>query len=142
MANEMPPADSHAGLSRKVLQYGEGFLAIVNKLKLGPLTDADWAPIESLVDTAAYQRVGVFMGLKAEVIDWPTYRSYVTAYAAATTWEGTLRRITETPGRVILELEERNGFDGKTDVSNTVTIYEFDAAEKLVHLDVYVMPLP
>jgi hypothetical protein len=42
---------------------------------------------------------------------------------------------------VYLELEERNSRDGVMDVSNTVTIYEFSPAEKLVKLDVYVMPL-
>ena len=31
--------------------------------------------------------------------------------------------------------------NGTTDVSNTVTIYEFTDAGKLRHLDVYVMPL-
>jgi len=55
-----------------------------------------------------------------------------------TRWEGTLRRITEVPGLVFLELEERNTRDGVTDVSHTVTIYEFDSADKLLKLDVYV----
>ena len=50
----------------------------------------------------------------------------------------------ENPGRfnrVILELEERNTHSGIVDVSNTVTIYEFDELGRVRHLDVYVMPL-
>ena len=97
--------------------------------------------MEQLVHVASFERVGVFLGAKAEIIDWPTYRTYIERYGGATAWEGTLRHITETPGRVILELEERNTRDGVTDVSNTVTIYEFNDAGKLTHLDVYVMPL-
>jgi hypothetical protein len=141
MANEMPKSSDFTGLSRAVIQYSEGFTRLVDKLKAGPLTDADWAPMEQLVDVASYERVGVFSTPKAEIIDWPTYRTYIERYGGATSWEGTLRHITETPGRVILELEERNTRNGVTDVSYTVTIYDFNDAGKLTHLDVYVMPL-
>lgn len=141
MANEMPDPETYSGLSRAVLRYSAAFAAIMTKAKSGALSDADWAAIEDVVDTGAYERIGVFMGPKAEVIDWPTYKRYVTQYAGAAAWEGTLRHITEVPGRVVLELEERNTIGGVLDVSNTVTIYEFTEAGKLRHLDVYVMPL-
>ena len=42
---------------------------------------------------------------------------------------------------VFLELEERNTRDGVIDVSNTVTIYQFNADDKLIKLDVYIGPL-
>lgn len=141
MANEMPGSGEYTGLSSKVIQYSEAFSALVEKAKQGQLTDADWGPIEQLVDVDGFERLGVFLDPQAEVLDWRTYRDYVSRYSANTTWEGTLRNITETPGRVILELEERNGRGGVVDVSNTVTIYEFNDAGKLRHLDVYVMPL-
>lgn len=140
MANEMPSADEFTGLSRTVIAYTAAFTKLVGKAKTEALTDADWQEIEQLVDVPAFVREGVFLGPIAEVIDWPTYRSYVTQYGGYVSWEGTLRRITENPGRVILELEERNTREGMTDVSNTVTIYEFGEAGKLQHLDVYVMP--
>lgn len=69
---------------------------------------------------------------------WREYKKFITQYGGMTSWEGTLRRITEVPGLVFLELEERNTRDGVTDVSNTVTIYEFNQADKLRKLDVYV----
>lgn len=141
MANEMPGSADFTGLSRSVIAYSEAFTQIVDTMKSRPLVDADWAAIEQLVDVDAYERVGVFLTPRAEVIGWAQYKSYITQYAAGTAWEGTLRHITEEPGRVILELEERNTRDGFTHVSNTVTIYEFTEAGKLRHLDVYVMPL-
>lgn len=140
MANEMPSSSEFSGLSRAVIEYSEAFTRLVGKAKLAPLTDADWAEIEALVNTAEFVREGVFLGPQAEVIDWATYRSYVTQYGGYTDWEGTLRHITESDRRVILELEERNTRGGKTDISNTVTIYEFDGEGRLRHLDVYVMP--
>ena len=141
MANEMPHPDQYTGLSRQVLRYSAAFEGIIGKLKSGGVTDVDWAPFEEIVNPATYERVGVFLGAQAEVIGWDKYKEYISMYGAAADWEGTLRHITEVDNRVVLELEERNTRDGETDVSNTVTIYEFDEAGKLAHLDVYVMPL-
>jgi hypothetical protein len=141
MANEMPGSSAFTGLTRKVIEYSEAFSQMVEKAKNRPLADSDWEPIERLVDTNAYRRMGVFLGPEAEIIDWPKYKYYVTQYATGSSWEGTLRHVTEQGNRVILELEERNSRDGVTDVSNTVTIYEFDQSGKLRQLDVYVMPL-
>ncbi len=141
MANEMPSSNDYTGLTRKVLQYSEAFSIVIEKARTGALTDTDWEPFEQLVDTAGYVREGVFLGPQAEVIDWTTYKRYITQYGGFTLWEGTLRHVTESPNRVILELEERNTSNGVTHVSNTVTVYEFNEAGKLHHLDVYVMPL-
>ena len=142
VGNEIPDSSEYSGLSRQVLAYSEAFSDIIAKTKEAELRPADWQPLEALVDPEKFQREGVFLGPEAEVIDWQTYKSYISKYGAATSWEGTLRRITEVPGLVILELEERNTVNGVTDVSNTVTIYEFNDAGKITHLDVYVMPLP
>jgi hypothetical protein len=141
MANEMPNPDDFTGLARKVLQYSQAFAAIVEGSKQKPLEESDWQAIEMLVNTGDFQRQGVFLGPQAELIDWATYKHYVSQYAAGFSWEGTLRHITESGQRVILELEERNTGNGETDVSNTVTTYEFDGEEKLCRLEVYVMPL-
>lgn len=141
MANEMPPSSEFTGLSRAVIAYSEAFAGIAAIAKAGTLGDADWAEMEKLVDVDGFVREGVFLGPQAEVIDWATYRHYVTQYGGHTDWEGTLRRMTEVPGLVVLELEERNTRGGITHVSNTVTIYEFNDAGKLKRLHVYVSPI-
>jgi hypothetical protein len=138
MANEMPSAQEYTGLARKVLQYSEGFLKIVNRIKQPGFREADWAPLEELVDVKNFRRQGVFLTDRAEISDWRQYRQLITEYGGMTAWEGTLRRITEVPNLVFLELEERNTRDGVTDVANTVTIYGFNSVAKLVKLDVYV----
>jgi hypothetical protein len=138
MANEMPNSSDYTGLSRKVLQYSENFLRIVNRIKHPGFSQADWAPLEELVDVRNFQRVGVFLTNTEEVSNWAQYKQLIAQYGGATAWEGTLRRITEVPGLVFMELEERNTRDGVTDVSNTVTIYEFNQADELRKLHVYV----
>ena len=141
MANEMPKSTDYTGLSRTVLQYSEEFLRVVNKMKQPGFSEADWARLEALVDVENFERVGVFLTERVEVSRWPEYKQFITQYGGMTSWEGTLRRITEVPGLVFLELEERNTRDGVTDIANTVTIYKFNAAGKLRHLDVYVAHL-
>jgi hypothetical protein len=138
MANEMPSSANFTGLSRKVLLYSERFTQIVNKIKKPGFSQADWGPLEELVDVKGFQRVGVFLTARVEVSNWQEYKGFITQYGGTTSWEGTLRRITEVPGLVFLELEERNSANGVTDIANTVTIYKFNEAGKLSHLDVYV----
>ncbi|MEZ5743805.1 MAG: hypothetical protein R3D89_08775 [Sphingomonadaceae bacterium] len=139
MASGIPPASEFSGLSRKVIEYGEAFEALVAKAKSG-LTDADWAPLEALVDVDNWERLGTFLG-PAETSSWADYKALVTNYAGNSTWDGTLRHLTEQGNRVIQELTEYNARDGVTNVSNTVTVFEFNDAGKIVHLDVYVMHL-
>lgn len=138
MANEMPSSEGYKGLSRKVLQYSENFLRIVNKIKKPDFRASDWAALEELVDVKNFQREGVFLTNTVEVSNWSQYKQLLTEYGGATAWEGTLRRITEVPGLVFLELEERNTRDGVTDIANTVTIYEFNQDSRLCKLHVYV----
>jgi hypothetical protein len=140
MANEMPPSSDFTGLTRKVIEYSEQFTAIMSKKGAKP-TEADWAQFEKLVDVANFERHGVFTGAQAEKFGWETYKSYLVNFAGDARWEGTIRHVTEEPGRVILELEERNYIHEVCHVSNTVTIYEFGPDDRIRHLDVYVMPL-
>jgi hypothetical protein len=141
MATEIPPSSEFAGLTRNVIAYSEAFEALVAVSKTRALTDADWARIEALVNVATWERVGVFLTATVETIDWPTYKGYVSQFAKHTNWDGKLRRVTEAGNVVVLELEERNSQGAKTDISNTVTIYAFDGAGKLINLDVYVAHL-
>jgi hypothetical protein len=127
MANEMPKSADYAGLSRNVLQYSEQFLRIVDKMKQPGFSEADWAPLEDLVDVENFQRVGVFLAQRVEVSNWRQYKECIAQYAGKTSWEGTF-----------LELEERNTRGDVTDIANTVTIYKFNGAGKLCNLDVYV----
>ena len=138
MANEMPDPNSYTGLSRKVLQYCENFRRITSRMKQPGFSEAEWATVEELVDVGSFRRMGVFLTKTSEVSNWQQYRKLISEYGGMTSWEGTLRRITEVPGLVFLELEERNSRNGVTDVSNTVTIYEFNGAGKLCKLDAYV----
>jgi hypothetical protein len=141
MANEMPKPDEYTGHSRTVLAYSEAFSAIMARAKTHALTPADWEKFELLVDVDAFRRVGVFTSQETETSGWKDYTSTISHYASVADFEATLRHITESGDRVILALEERNTVNGVLHVANTVTIYEFNPAGKIHHLEVYVMSL-
>jgi hypothetical protein len=48
-----------------------------------------------------------------------------------------VRRVSELPGLVYFEVEERHFFGDKTHVVNSMTVFEFDTDAKIRHLDVY-----
>ena len=60
MADEMPHSSQYEGLSRKVLEWVEGFPRVVSRLNEPDFSEADWAPLKTLVDVEKFRRVGVF----------------------------------------------------------------------------------
>jgi len=129
----------YTGLSRTVLEYGLVTKRVVDSAKQPGFSKESWAPLAELVAVDEFERVGNFK----EVMDWQSYVEFLTGWAATAEWECSFKRVTEVPGLVFLELEERSAVDGHTSVVNSVSVYEFDDAGKIRHIDVYLqMALP
>ena len=94
----------------------------------------DWAPLAEFVAVDGFERVGTFL----EVQDWQQYTAMLTQWATAIdTFETTVRRISELPGLVYYEVEERHHAGGRVNVVNSLTVFAFDDAGQIRHLDVY-----
>jgi hypothetical protein len=131
--------DQYSGLSRKVLDYSRLMKQAVDAGKEPGFSEASWAPLAEMVATDVFERVGNFK----EVMDWPSYVTFLTGWVRSSDWECSFKRITEGDNVVLLELEERSKAGGHSSVVNSVSVYEFDGAGKLRHLDIYLqMPLP
>ena len=121
-------------LSRKVLRYGDIIERTVRAAKEPGFTEAGWDELATLLDVATFERVGndkVAMG-------WDVYRALLTKWATTTDFWSRFRRISEVGNLVFLELEEHNTPRGGAEsVVNSCTLYEFDEAGRLVHLDIY-----
>jgi hypothetical protein len=126
--------DSHSGLSRRVLEYGLVMKDLVDQAKQPGFTAESWAPLAEFVDTARFRRVGV----AKEVMDWQTYVAFLTGWATTSEWEGSFKRVTEVGNLVFQELEERSRVGDSSSAVNTLSVFEFDADHKVVHLDVYI----
>jgi hypothetical protein len=95
---------------------------------------ADWAPLTEFVAVDDFERVGTFL----EVQDWQQYTEMLTQWASATdSFETPVRRVSELGDLVFFEVEERHHRGDDVHVVNTMTVFEFDAAGKIRHLDVY-----
>jgi hypothetical protein len=121
------------------MQYGEIIERTVRAAKELGFTEAGWDELASLMDIAKFERVGndkVAMG-------WDVYRGLLMMWATTTDFWSEFRRISEVGNLVFLELTEHNtpigslGGGGLESVVNSCTLYEFDEAGKLVHLDIY-----
>ncbi|MCT2401560.1 hypothetical protein [Novosphingobium mangrovi (ex Huang et al. 2023)] len=129
----------YTGLSRKAMEYGQTTKALVDAAKQPGFDSARWNEIGAFLDTNAFERVGNFK----EVMDWPTYRDFLTGWAPTADWECSFKRVTEKGNLVLLELEERTTMGGMQNAVNSLSVYEFDDAGKIRHLDIYLqMPLP
>ena len=129
----------YAGLSRKVLEYSLIMKRLVDSAKRPGFSVQSWAPLAELVAVDEFERVGNFK----EVMNWRDYVGFLTNWAMTSEWECSFKRITESGKVVFLELEERSRTGGHKSVVNSVSVYEFNAAGKIRHLDIYLqMPLP
>ena len=125
-----PSVENAGPLTRTVLDY------VQTMTRLVPASEApaDWAPLAEFVAVDGFERVGTFR----EVQDWRQYTEMLTKWASATdSFESSVRRISELPDRVFYEIEERHLRDGDVHVVNSMTVFQFNEAGKIRHLDVY-----
>jgi hypothetical protein len=131
--------DDHTGRSRAVLEYSLIMSRAVAAAKQPDFSATSWKQLEQLVAVDTFERIGNFK----EVMTWDSYVSFLTDWAPTAEWSCSFKRISETGDLVFLELEERIAFGDLTSAVNSLSVYEFDADDKIRHLDIYLqMPLP
>ncbi|MGV0834998.1 hypothetical protein [Mycolicibacterium thermoresistibile] len=127
------------GRSRAVLEYSRTTKRLVDSAKQPGFTVESWAPLGELIAIDDFVRVGPFI----EVMDWNQYTEFLTNWAMSSDWDCTFQRLTETPDLVFLELEERSRIGDFSSVVNTLSVYEFDADDKMRRIAVYLqMEMP
>ena len=130
---------NYTGLSREVLEYSRIMKRMVGSAGQPGFSVASWAPLAELIAIEEFERVGNFK----EVMNWQDYVSFLTNWAVSSDWECSFRRVTEAENVVFLELEERSRMGDFSSVVNSVSVYEFNSAGKIRHIDIYLqMELP
>jgi hypothetical protein len=103
-------------------------------LAAGVKSPADYAPVAEFVDVGAFRRVGAYL----ESLDWNEYTRFLSGWASGgTQFEFTEFRISEIGDSVFQEIEERHHRGGEFIRKNVIAVYRFNAAGKIVHLDIY-----
>lgn len=122
-------------LTKKVQEYSERIRQLVPSAR----TCDDWAPVAELVATKEFERVGTFL----EVQDWRQYTEMLTGWASGIErFETKVHRITEIPGLVYYEIEERHYVGETTTVLNSLTVFAFNEDDKIRRLDVFMQKAP
>ena len=130
---------NYTGLSRKVLEYSQIMKRLVDSAKQPGFSVESWAPLVELVAIDEFERVGNFK----EVMNWQDYVNFLTNWAMSSDWECSFKRVTEVGNVVFLELEERSRMGDYSSVVNSVSVYDFNSAGKIRHIDIYLqMELP
>src|SRR6476661_5663479 len=111
--------DDPGPLTRTVLDYVRtmrGLVPVVND-------PADWAPLAAFVAEDEFERVGTFL----EVQNWRQYTEMLSQWGSATaSFETTVRRVSESPGVVYFEVEERHFRGDDVHVVNSMTVFQFN----------------
>lgn len=129
---------SHTGRARTVLQYSIVTKRLVDEAKEPGFSADSWEPLAELVAVDEFERVGPFK----EVMTWPEYVGFLTNWATSSQWECSFKYITESGGRVFLELEERSEVGDFSSVVNSLSVYEFTDDDRIGHIDVYLQMTP
>jgi hypothetical protein len=132
-------AGESSAQARTVLNYTRVMKRLLDAAKTDPaFTAANWAPLAEFVDVNNFERVGAFK----EVVRWAEYAHLLTEWAKRAQWDVRVRRITERDNVVFLELAEFARYGDLGEAIFSMSVYEFDAAQKLRHLDIYMQREP
>lgn len=132
-------ADDHTGRVRTTLLYAVATKSVVNRAKAPGFSEESWKPLRDLVVPEKFIRVGNFK----EVMRWDEYVAFLTSWAPNAEWDCTFKRVTEHDGLVFLELEEHSTVGEFHSVVNSISVYEFDADDRITRIDLYLqMALP
>ncbi|MFV8817538.1 hypothetical protein [Haliea sp. E17] len=131
-------AQRYTGNARTAIEYGMFQKRLMDRSKeADDYSPDEWLGLRKFV-TDDFQRIGNFK----EVMTFDDMVGFLQAWAPTQHWEGSFKRVSEYDNVVFLELEERVNLGEDQQAVNSVTVYEFDEAGKIRHLDVYLQALP
>lgn len=115
--------------ARRAVRYGDILAAIVNRE-----SEDSFDAMLPLIDAERFVR----RGNERSEMDWATYRAMLEQWLEhAESYEKTLHRACEAGNRVWLDLDERSkAKDGTAGALRSISIYEFDEADRIVAVDI------
>ena len=131
-------AQRYSGNARTAIEYGMFQKRIMDRARsAADYSPEEWLGLKQFV-TDDFERIGNFK----EVMTFKDMVGFLQAWSPTQHWEGSFKRVTEYDNVVLLELEERVGEGAAQVAVNSVSVYEFDNAGKIRHLDVYLQAAP
>jgi hypothetical protein len=115
--------------AKRAMAYGDKMAEIINGT-----TDDNWDALLPMIDRDRFIR----RGNERTEMDWTAYRAMLEQWGEhAGKYEKHLFRASEVGNVVYLDLDEHaTAKDGSVNSLRSISIYEFDAADKIVSVDV------
>lgn len=115
---------------KRAIAYGDKLAEIVNGK-----SDESFDALLPMINAERFMRTG---NERDEKMDWPTYRAMLEQWDGGSgVYEKTLHRASEAGNVVYLDLDERStAKDGTKSSLRSISIYEFDEADRIVAVDV------
>ncbi len=126
-------AQRYTGNARRAIDYGLFQKGVMDRAKgAADYSPDEWLGLRDFVSDD-FKRIGNFK----EVMTFADMVGFLQAWSPTQHWEGSFKRVSEVGDVVFLELEERVGTGAEQTAVNSVSVYQFDAAGKIRHLDIY-----
>lgn len=115
--------------AERAIAFGDKLADIVN----GKVAEG-WDALLPLIDAERFVR----RGNERAAMNWPVYCAMLDQWdGQSRVYEKHLHRATEAGNVVYLDLDERNvANDGKETTLRSISIYEFDEADRIVAVDI------
>ena len=126
----VPAPDSRAA---RALRYIEIVTEITAAAKLPGHRATAWDRLAPLVAADAFR----LFGRGKQEMDWPAAVSAMERWARATAFSATVRRLDEAGRLVFMELDERITVQGQSSSRRSMTVFAFDAADRICRLDAF-----
>lgn len=123
----------YGGNARIAIDYGIFQKRLMDRAKEAhDYSPDEWLGLKDFV-AEGFERIGNFK----EVMTFEEMVQFLQAWSPTQHWEGSFKRVSEVDNVVFLELEERIGLGDEQNAVNSVSVFEFNEAGKIRHLDVY-----
>ncbi len=122
--------DITSARAKRAIAWGDKMADIVNRK-----TDDGWDSLLPMIDADRFVRRG---NERDEPLDWPAYRGLLEQWeSGGGLYEKTLHRASEAGNVVYLDFDERSVTPaGQESTLRSISIYEFDDANRIVAVDV------
>lgn len=114
----------------RAIAYGDKLAEIVNGK-----TDETFDAMLPMIDSERFVRTG---NERDQTMDWPSYRAMIEQWKGGSAdYRKVLHRASEAGNVVYLDLDEfSTGKDGSKSSLRSISIYEFDEADRIIAVDV------
>jgi len=124
---------SGKALSQKVIDYFDTIARLVKRAKQPDFSQKEWDALAALIAVDSFERAAANKGSRT----WQEDVVLRSQWSGTIDFDTEIRRMKEVGNLVYVDLVETITANGKTNIVNTLAVFEFDMAGKISRLLTY-----